>query len=179
MARSSDRPYGRSSISELEAAFRQAKADPEILRRLDHELGYRASKRASKLRSLVVEARTGRLNSGSVEPSTGGGEGPRTTGSAGVISLPNATERLAPRPAPTPAVNSENFASSADLSAVQDFEPPPVSPAPRAETNQRPSSQRGPLWRPSPRRHIADRRIWPAAIVVALLACQMGRSLGK
>jgi hypothetical protein len=132
MGRSSDRPYGRSSISELEAAFRQAKADPEILRRLDHELGYRASKRASKLRSMVVKARTGRLNNGLVVPPTGGRQGPRTSGSAGVISLPNATECVASQSAPIPALNSQTFASSADLSAVHDFEPPPIFPAPAA-----------------------------------------------
>ena len=129
MPRSPDRPYGRSSISELEAIYRNARADAEILRLLDHELGHRTTKRASNLRSAVVEARAERLNSGSVVPPTGGGEGPRTTGSAGVISLPNATERVAPQPAPIPALNSETFASSADLSAFHDFEPPSVSPA--------------------------------------------------
>jgi hypothetical protein len=99
-------------MSELEAVYRNARADAEILRLLDQELGHRTTKRASRLRAAVVKARAGRLNSGSGVPPTGGGEGPRTTGSAGVISLPNATERTAPQPAPIPALNSETFASS-------------------------------------------------------------------
>ena len=43
MPRSPDRPYGRSSISELEAIYRNARADAEILRLLDHELGHRTA----------------------------------------------------------------------------------------------------------------------------------------
>jgi len=128
MLRSLDRPYGKSSISELEAVFRRAKADPEILRRLDHELGYRATRRASKLRSMVVEARAGRPNRGLVGP-TAGMFGPRTSGSPGAISSPNATERVASQPPSIPALNAQTFASSAALSAVHDFEPPPISPA--------------------------------------------------
>ena len=75
-------------MSELEAVYRNTRADAEILRLLDQELGHRTTKRASRLRAAVVKARAGRLNSGSGVPPTGGGEGPRTTGSAGVISLP-------------------------------------------------------------------------------------------
>jgi hypothetical protein len=119
------RPYGRSSISELEAVFRKAKADPEILRMVDHELGYRATKRAAKLRSMVVEARAGRLNSGLVVPPTAGREGPRTAGLAGMISLPNATEH----PASQPALNPKTFAGSAEFPAIHDFDAPLVSPA--------------------------------------------------
>jgi hypothetical protein len=51
----SDRPYRRSSISQLESLFRGAKGDTEALRTLDNELGHRTTERASRLRSMVAE----------------------------------------------------------------------------------------------------------------------------
>ena len=114
MARSSDRPYGGSSISELEAVYRNARADTEVLRMLDHELGHRTTKRASRLRSAIVEARAGRLNSGSVAPPAAR-EGSRTAGLPEMISLPNAMEHPASQSARNPGLNPKTFIGSGPL----------------------------------------------------------------
>jgi hypothetical protein len=45
-----DRPYLKSSISQLEALFDQAQSDVEALRALDHELGHRTTDRANSHR---------------------------------------------------------------------------------------------------------------------------------
>lgn len=56
MAGGADRPYFKSSISELEALFNKAQSDLEALQVLDHELRYRATDRAARLRTRVTDA---------------------------------------------------------------------------------------------------------------------------
>src|SRR4051794_22688435 len=109
MSRSSDRPYGRSSISELEAIFRRAKADAVVLRKLDHELGYRATKRSLRLRSMVVEAQAARPSIDQVAPSTAISKGPTTNSSVGPTPLLSGTNQSAPAPAPNAATKPETF----------------------------------------------------------------------
>lgn len=47
------RPYFKSEIAELEAAFRLARADANVLRQLEHELTFRATERATRLAAEV------------------------------------------------------------------------------------------------------------------------------
>jgi hypothetical protein len=49
------RPHFKSSILQLEALFDQAQSNTETLQALDHELGYRTTARAGKLRSKVSD----------------------------------------------------------------------------------------------------------------------------
>jgi hypothetical protein len=124
---SSDRPYGKSSISEMEAVFRNAKADPEILRMLENELGHRRTNRALKLRSMVAEARVARPRSGTVAPSTASSEGPTTTGTSGTATLLNAAKQSAVNVAPKP----KTFSNGAAVLDAQDFEALPSFQAPK------------------------------------------------
>ena len=130
MPGSSDRPYGRSSISELEAIFRRAKANAEVLRKLDHELGYRGTRRASKLHSMVVEAQARPPSIDLVGPSTAISKGPRTTSSAAVTSLLTPTTRSAPAPAPNAAPKSDPFLARAVMPGAQNIRPLPSSSVP-------------------------------------------------
>jgi len=140
MLRSSDRPYGSSSISELEAVFRHGKADAEILRKLDHELGHRSTKRALKLRSIVGEARAARPNSDLVAPSTAVSKRPITPSSAGVTPLLSAAKQSVSPPAPNPAPKTAPFTDSAALPGVQNIEPLPCPRYQRAGMNPSPAS---------------------------------------
>jgi hypothetical protein len=127
MPRSSDRPYGKNSISELEAIFRRAKADVVVLRKLDHELGYRATRRALRLRSVVVAAHATLPSIDPVAPSTVISKGPTTTGSP----LLSATTQLAPVPAPSAATKPEPFLARAAVPAVQNLRPLPSFSVPK------------------------------------------------
>jgi hypothetical protein len=131
----SDRPYGRNSVSELEAIFRQGRADAEILRKLDHELGYRGTRRASKLRSIVIEARAARATTGMVASPITVSER-QTTRSPGMTTSPSATKLSAsPRvlnPAPTP----ETLSDRTTVRGGQHVGALSSSPAPPRERNE-------------------------------------------
>ena len=60
MAGKEERPYFKSSISQLERLFEQLKTNPDSLKFLDYELGFRTTNRAAKLRSRVAETLGGR-----------------------------------------------------------------------------------------------------------------------
>jgi len=55
MPSTAHRPYFKSSIVQLENLFEQARSDIDVLRMLDHELGYRSTVRAASLRSKVSD----------------------------------------------------------------------------------------------------------------------------
>ncbi len=50
-----ERPYFKSSISQLERLFEQLKTNADSLKFLDYELSFRTTNRAAKLRSRVAE----------------------------------------------------------------------------------------------------------------------------
>jgi hypothetical protein len=130
MPRLSDRPYGRSSVSELEAIFRKGRADAEILRKLDHELGYRGTRRASKLRSIVIEARAARTTTGMVASPITVSER-QTTGSPGMTTSPSATKLSASPPVLNPAPTPETLSDSTAVRGGQHVGALPSSPDPR------------------------------------------------
>jgi AAA domain len=133
MPRSSYRPYGRSSVSALEAIFRQERADAEILRKLDHELGYRATRRASKLRSMVIEARGALAKSVAIATSAALGEAPIPTGPPGLATLLSSQKSSAPRPDPKPAAKPERFNESTPVPGSQGVGFLDPSPTPRGQ----------------------------------------------
>jgi hypothetical protein len=55
MAEKEERPYFKSSISQLETLFEQLKANPDSLKVLDYELSFRTTNRAAKLRLRIAE----------------------------------------------------------------------------------------------------------------------------
>ena len=55
MAGKEERPYFKSSISQLERLFEQLRTNPDSLKFLDYELSFRTTNRAAKLRSRVAE----------------------------------------------------------------------------------------------------------------------------
>ena len=65
MAGKEERPYFKSSISQLETLFEQLKTNPDSLKVLDYELSFRTTNRAAKLRSRIAETLGGRLCGGS------------------------------------------------------------------------------------------------------------------
>lgn len=56
MAGRAARPYFKHSITELEALFDQAQSDIKTLQILGHELGYRDTNRAARLRTRVTDS---------------------------------------------------------------------------------------------------------------------------
>lgn len=128
----SDRPYRRSSISQLESLFRGAKGDTEALRTLDHELGHRTTERASRLRSMVAEGLAAlRVKPAKVAPtSVVNDEAPITTRTSAEIEFPKSPARQPPiQSAPVAARAPESAAipSVEDLGSLPSF-PPPKGP---------------------------------------------------
>lgn len=84
-----DRPYLKSSISQLEALFDQVQSDVEALRALDHELSHRTTDRATKLRSRVADL-LARLSVRQVSAAVAGGSriGSPAIPTAAVIAFP-------------------------------------------------------------------------------------------
>jgi hypothetical protein len=85
-----DRPYLRCGITELEIQFECSRSDPTVLQLLDHELSFRQTSRAGKLREAVQRAIVGQPSRGpeiptgtQLEPSDADG---RTTGAPGAAT---------------------------------------------------------------------------------------------
>lgn len=55
MAGGVERPYFKHSIAQLEGLFEQSQSDPHVLGILAHELEFRATDRAARLRARVTE----------------------------------------------------------------------------------------------------------------------------
>jgi hypothetical protein len=55
MAEKEERPYFKSSISQLETLFEQLKTNPDSLKILDYELSFRTTNRAAELRLRIAE----------------------------------------------------------------------------------------------------------------------------
>jgi hypothetical protein len=87
MAEKEERPYFKSSISQLETLFEQLKANPESLKVLDHELSFRATNRAAKLRSRVAEVMAA-VSFKRVKAVGADGGTPSTDHTAPVVPLP-------------------------------------------------------------------------------------------
>jgi hypothetical protein len=126
-----DRPYFKSSISQLEALSDQAQSNLVTLRALDHELGYRTTDRATKLKARVAD-RIATLSVRQVSAAVGGGSAISlpVASTAAVIAFPKAPIRDQPSPQP-----QEKVAVSATTPPPTDLDDLPSFPTPKS-TNE-------------------------------------------
>ena len=120
-------PYFKSSILELEALFDQGQTHVDTLRTLEHELSYRTTARATKLRSKVSEL-IAALSVRQMKTAVGGGTGnsqPNST--AAVIAFPKSPAR---DQLPPPTQKHDRAPASVDPPATENFGDLPSFPKP-------------------------------------------------
>lgn len=122
-----DRPHFKSSILELEALFDQGQTHVDTLRALEHELNYRTTARATKLRSRVTDL-IAVLSVRQMKTAFGGGTGnSQATSTAAVIAFPKSPAREQP---PQPTHKHDKAPASVDLPATENFGDLPSFPEP-------------------------------------------------
>ena len=125
-----ERPHFKSSILQLETLFDQARTSIETLQALDHELGYRTTARAGKLRSNVSDL-IETLSMRQMNAAVGGGSsaGSRATPTAAMIAFPENSIRKQP---PQPARKQEKEAASIVVPQTENLGDLPSFPTPKS-----------------------------------------------
>jgi hypothetical protein len=128
-----ERPHFKRSILQLEALFDQARTSIETLQVLDHELSYRTTARAGKLRSNVSDL----IEALSMNAAIGGGlgAGSPATPTAAMIAFPKNAIREQPS---QPARKQEKEAAPIVVPPTEKLGDLPSFPTPKgANDHQR------------------------------------------